>query len=90
MKAEAQPEVQAAEDSMIDTSQRKRDVKQQEKTQARENQIQRQSSSNTRARLPVGIYSDDGEQGWNFNALITLDDPIVCDIYEAAIEVVSK
>ena len=43
-----------------------------------------------RARLPIGIYSEDGEQGWNFNAQIKIAEPIVCDIYEAAIEVVSK
>ena len=43
-----------------------------------------------RARLPIGIYSEDGEQGWNFNAQIKITEPIVCDVYEAAIEVVSK
>ena len=41
-------------------------------------------------KIPIGIYSDDGEQGWNFNAQINFLDPTVGQVYEAAIECVSK
>ena len=50
----------------------------------------RQHSQVIKPRIPIGIYSEDGEQGWNFNAQVKLHDATVSDIYEAAIELVSK
>ena len=90
-QSEDSQDAKIGNEKLTDSQQRKRDSKKQEKKVMKEMQIQRQMSfPSGEMKIPMAIYSEDGEQGWNFNARATVENCTIVELYDAAIEVVSK